>query len=107
MPEFMVTATWMVKANDVEEAVLAASALLDEGRAAGQGDWSVFEPDGDEWIEYEIEWNEEELPDPDDQTPSGIVLDEYDPVYDELLDEDADDPGYVEDELQESEVAAT
>ena len=72
MPDFMVTATWMVKATDVETAVLAATDLLDSGGAAASGDWSVFEPAGDEWIEYEIEWNEDELSDPDDDTPSGI-----------------------------------
>ena len=105
MPEFMVTATWMVKANDVEEAVLAASALLDEGRAAGQGDWSVFEPDGDEWIEYEIEWNEEELRDPDDESPTGVDLSNEEDDTD--WDEDADDPGDWEEPLPESEVATT
>lgn len=73
MPEFMITATWMVKGKDVEEAILGVSALLDEGKAAG-ADWSVFEPSGDEWVEYEIEWNEEELRDPDDQSPSGLVF---------------------------------
>lgn len=65
----MVTATWMVEADDVEEAVLAATELLDNGGAAASGDWSVFDPDG---TEYEIEWNEPELRDPDDETPTGV-----------------------------------
>lgn len=69
MTEFMVTATWMVEAEDVEEAVLSATELLDNGGAAASGDWSVFDPDG---TEYEIEWNEPELRDPDDETPTGV-----------------------------------
>ena len=105
MPDYMVTATWLVQANDVEEAVLEASELLDNGGAAASGDWSVFEPDGDGYVEYEIEWNEEELRDPDDETPTGI--DHDDSEDDEGWDEDPDDPGDWEEVLPESEVVAT
>lgn len=82
MVEYIVTATFNVRAATLEDAVERVTQMLDEGRAVSpETAWSVFEPDGEGGLtEYEIEWNEDELRDPDDDSPSGTdhSVEEYD-----------------------------
>ncbi len=79
MTLYVVTATFNVHAASIEDAVERVTEMLDAGRAVSpETMWSVFEPDG---TEYEIEWNEDELPDPDEDNPSGYV---YDPADDDV-----------------------
>lgn len=93
MVEYIVTATFNVRAASIEDAIEHVTQMLDEGRAVSpETAWSVFEPDG---TEYEIEWNEDELLDPDDDTPSGTdhSVEEYTGDGSDLF-----EPGELEEE---------
>lgn len=88
MVEYVVTATFNVRAASIEDAVELVTQMLDEGRAVSpETAWSVFEPDG---TEYEIEWNEDELLDPDDDTPSNVdhTVEEYEGDGSDLFEDD-------------------
>ena len=93
MTDYVVTATFNIRAGSIEDAVLRVTEMLDAGLAVSpETMWSVFEPDG---TEYEIEWNEDELLDPDDDTPSGTdhSVEDYDGDGSDLF-----EPGELEDE---------